>query len=93
MASDGLRDKIEDITTFYEIYDTGHHDGGSRELVNDVVKAVAAWLRDKAKNYPADVFTPDGTSKDAIAGTALRTVLLALARSLDGEQTTEAADG
>jgi hypothetical protein len=46
---------------------------------------VAAFLDDLAAYYQADIFTPDGTSRDAISGTALRTVLSAQAKALRGE--------
>ncbi len=42
-------------------------------------RAVAAALARLAACYPAEVFTPDGDSRDAVSGTALRTVLTAQA--------------
>jgi len=41
--------------------------------------AVVAAFRHLAAYYPDDVFPEDGTSRDAIAGTALRKVLTASA--------------
>ena len=49
-------------------------------LVSVAADIVAKALEDLAAHYPADIFTEDGTSRDAIAGTALRTVLTAQAR-------------
>ena len=45
-----------------------------------VARAVADELDRLAARYPGDVFLDDGTSRDAISGTALRTVLTAQAR-------------
>lgn len=48
---------------------------------------VAEALEDLAARYPADIFPDDGTSRDAISGSALRTVLTAQAKlHRDGAQ-------
>lgn len=44
--------------------------------------AIADWCEEQAKNYPAEVFTPEGKTSDGIAGTALREFLTAAARRL-----------
>lgn len=49
-------------------------------------RAIAAKLTQIAACYPADVFPPDGTSRDAVSGTALRVVLSAQAALYRGEE-------
>jgi hypothetical protein len=38
----------------------------------DLREQIAAAVEAIADNYPEDVFPPDGTSRDAIGGTAMR---------------------
>jgi len=52
----------------------------------DVAAALLADHFDQvAARYPAEVFSPDGTSPDAIAGTAIRVVLTQEAKRLRGD--------
>ena len=47
--------------------------GAIAEVVTAAVRGrLAARMDDLAGNYPEDVFPPDGTSRDAIGGTAMR---------------------
>ena len=47
--------------------------------VVEALEKAAEVLEDLANRDPKSVFPPDGTSRDAISGTALRAVLTALA--------------
>lgn len=49
----------------------------------------ARLVEERAGRYPEDVFPADGTSRDAIAGTALRRILPELAAELREEPDTE----
>jgi len=61
---------------------------GLEAVAGDIAAAaVAGELRRLAAYYPAEVFPEGGTSRDAIAGTALRTVLTANAQAWErGEE-------
>jgi hypothetical protein len=52
-------------------------------------RQVAADLRAYAENYPPDVFRPDGDSRDAIGGSAMRHAYLNAARIAEGTTHTE----
>ena len=61
--------------------------------VREALEMAAQIPLDYELRYPVDIFPPDGTSKDAIAGTALRRIMpsvaydiRALAATLDEER-------
>ena len=58
-----------------------------RETITDMIRrrSVAAELDAIASNYPADVFPADSTTRDGIAGTAIREVLTRRAAALRGD--------
>ena len=57
---------------------------GVRRLMADadLREQIAAHVEAIAENYPEDVFPPDGTSRDAISGTAMRHAYRNAARSI-----------
>jgi hypothetical protein len=56
------------------------------ELAHDiaVAKRIGDFVAGLAANYPEDVFPADGTSRDAIAGAALRRLLPIIASDIRG---------
>lgn len=95
MASDGLRERLtralRDEAPMWEYTFPEGNKGevmGVPDAVVVAARTVAAWLRDKAK-----VLRQHGTEEGLHIPALQATALERLARSLDGEQTTEAADG
>lgn len=59
---------------------------GLKAVTPGIARAAVADAFDRlAACYPADVFPPDSTSRDAVSGTALRVVLTAQAALYRGE--------
>lgn len=85
LPSPGATETVEEAADEIMVLYASDHDADTRAEIEDmlaglVADVVAYILENLALMYPADVFPPDSDSRDAIAGTALRTVLTAQAR-------------